>query len=205
MTGSRMRVRTLWDSLLSPWRRATGSKVKYPGWADLETEAGLFLSLGDGGQLEEVPTNDQLDAPKRLRRSPHRPVTRGAEMLRFASCFLTLNFLSRHSYHLCRLHSKVSFPAVSPGYGLQLVKEPSLDHGDLVDDQVAAAGPVLQHPRPLGQLHTLLHRGRARADPWERTRPRSVNKEDRDHERTARVSTPRAQLLYIEIIFKKPM
>lgn len=134
-----------------------------PGWADLETEAGLFLSLGDGRQLEEVPTNDQLDAPKRLRRPPHRPVTRGAEMLGFVSSFLTLNFLS---CHLCRLHSKVSSPVVSPGYGLQLVKEPSLDHGDLVDDQVPAARPVLQHPRPLGQLDALLHRGRARADPW---------------------------------------
>lgn len=138
-----------------------------PGWADLETEAGLFFSFGDGRQLEEVPTNNQLDAPKRLRRSPHRPATRGAEILGFVSSFLTLNFLSCHSYHLCRLHSKVSFPVVSPGYGLQLVKELSLDHGDLVDDQVPAARPVLQHPRPLGQLDALLHRGRARADPWE--------------------------------------
>lgn len=39
----------------------------------LETEAGFFLSLGDGRQLEEVPTNNELNASKRLRRPPHRP------------------------------------------------------------------------------------------------------------------------------------
>lgn len=33
----------------------------------LETEAGLVLSLGDGRQLQEVTTDDQLDAPERLR------------------------------------------------------------------------------------------------------------------------------------------
>lgn len=37
----------------------------------LETEVGLFFSLGDGWQLKEVTTNNQLDAPERLRRSPH--------------------------------------------------------------------------------------------------------------------------------------
>lgn len=58
------------------------------------------------------------------------------------------------------------FPGVSPGYSLQLVKEVSVHHGDLVDDQVSAAGPVLQHPRPLGQLDALLQRGGARADTW---------------------------------------
>lgn len=44
-----------------------------PRRSDLETEAGLFLSLGDGRQLEEVPTHDQLDASKRRGRPPHRP------------------------------------------------------------------------------------------------------------------------------------
>lgn len=58
------------------------------------------------------------------------------------------------------------FPRISPGHSLQLVKEVSVHHGDLVNDQVSAAGPVLQHPRPLGQLDALLQRGGARADPW---------------------------------------
>lgn len=62
----------------------------------------------------------------------------------------------------------VNFPATSPGHGLQLVKEVGVHHGDLVNDQVSAAGPVLQHPRPLGQLDALLQRGGARADTWKR-------------------------------------
>lgn len=37
----------------------------------LETEPGLFLSLGDGRQLEEVPTNNELNASERLRRPTH--------------------------------------------------------------------------------------------------------------------------------------
>lgn len=39
----------------------------------LETEAGFFFSLGDRRQLEEVPTNNELNASKRLRRPPQRP------------------------------------------------------------------------------------------------------------------------------------
>lgn len=48
-----------------------------------------------------------------------------------------------------------------PGYGLQLVEKLGLNHGDLVDDEVATASPVLQDPGPLGQLYTLLQRGGA--------------------------------------------
>lgn len=35
-------------------------------WSYLEAEAGLFLSLRNRRQLEEVSTYDQLDAPERL-------------------------------------------------------------------------------------------------------------------------------------------
>lgn len=55
---------------------------------------------------------------------------------------------------------------ISPGYGLKLVKELGLHHGDLIDDEVSTASPVLQHPRPLSQLDALLQWGRARADTW---------------------------------------
>lgn len=39
--------------------------------SDLETEAGLFLSPRNRRQLEEVTTDDQLDASKWLSRPPH--------------------------------------------------------------------------------------------------------------------------------------
>lgn len=58
---------------------------------------------------------------------------------------------------------------VSPCHRLELVKELGLHHGDLVDDEVSTAGPVLQHAGPLSQLDALLQRGRAGADAWTET------------------------------------
>lgn len=55
---------------------------------------------------------------------------------------------------------------VSPRHRLELVEELGLHHGDLVDDEVSTASPVLQHPGPLGQLDALLQRGRAGANTW---------------------------------------
>lgn len=81
-----------------------------------------------------------------------------------------------------------TFPEISPGYSLQLVKELSLHHGDLVNDQVPAARPVLQHPRPLGQLNALLQRGGARADTWkEDTWTQREQRNKGKHEWTAHV------------------
>lgn len=55
---------------------------------------------------------------------------------------------------------------ISPGHRLELVKELRLHHGDLVDDEVSTARPVLQHPGPLSQLDTLLQWGWAGANAW---------------------------------------
>lgn len=51
-----------------------------------------------------------------------------------------------------------------PGDGLELVEELGLHHGDLIDDEVFTAGPVLQDSGPLCELQTLLQRSRTRAD-----------------------------------------
>lgn len=53
---------------------------------------------------------------------------------------------------------------ISPGNRLKLVKELGLHHGDLVNDEVSTAGPVLQDPRPHSQFDTLLQWGRAGAN-----------------------------------------
>lgn len=45
-----------------------------------------------------------------------------------------------------------------PGDGLELVEELGLHHGDLVDDEVFAACPVLQDSGSLRELQTLLQR-----------------------------------------------
>lgn len=62
-----------------------------------------------------------------------------------------------------------NWPRILPGNRLQFVKELGLHHGDLVNDEVSTAGPVLQDPGPLSQRDTLLQRSRARADTWEKT------------------------------------
>lgn len=91
-------------------------------------------------------------------------------LIKFTSVHLSISLSIHHITHVVDAASNQdcafvhSFPGISPGYTLQLVKEVSVHHGDLVNDQVSAAGPVLQHPRPLGQLDALLQGGGARAD-----------------------------------------
>ena len=74
-----------------------------------------------------------------------------------------------------------------PGDGLQLVKQRGVHHGHLVDDEVAAQGPVGQHAGPLGQLDALLQGGGAGADPWN-THTHSTSHTEDTHTHTARLT-----------------
>lgn len=69
-------------------------------------------------------------------------------------CFISTRF---------RIKSHVQYLS-SPGHRFQLVKKLAVHHGDLVNDEVLAGGPVLKDPGPLSQLDALLQWGRARTN-----------------------------------------
>lgn len=53
-----------------------------------------------------------------------------------------------------------------PSDGLKFIKELGLHHGDLIDDEVSAAGPLLQDTGAPGQLQTSLQRGGTAPNAW---------------------------------------